>query len=85
MIYLTLYNIIIFIIFGLDKYLAIKGGYRISERFLITTGSLLGFIGAITAMILFNHKVRSQSFKFKLYFFSLLNTLILFSIYFFVV
>ena len=62
-IYLIVINIITFIIFGLDKYYAIKGRFRISEATLfclcIIGGSFLGYIG----MKVFRHKTKKTYFR----------------------
>ena len=62
-IYLIIINIITFIIFGLDKYYAIKGRFRISEATLfclcIIGGSFLGYIG----MKVFRHKTKKTYFR----------------------
>ncbi len=62
-IYLIIINIITFIIFGLDKYYAIKGRFRISEATLfclcIIGGSFLGYIG----MKVFRHKTKKLFFR----------------------
>ena len=60
--YLIIINIVTFIVFGLDKYYAIKNKYRVSESTLfllcLIGGSFLGFVG----MKVFRHKTK------KLYF-----------------
>ena len=62
-IYLIVINIITFIIFGLDKYYAIKNKFRVSESTLfclcIIGGSFLGYIG----MKVFRHKTKKTYFR----------------------
>ena len=62
-IYLIIINIITFIIFGLDKYFAIKNKFRVSEATLfclcIIGGSFLGFVG----MKVFRHKTKKSYFR----------------------
>ena len=62
-IYLIIINIVTFIIFGLDKYYAIKNKFRVSEATLfclcLVGGSFLGFIG----MKVFRHKIKKSYFK----------------------
>ena len=65
--YLLLINIISFIIYGIDKFLAIRHWYRISEFILLCFGFIGGVIGSILGMIFFNHK--TNKLKFKIYFF----------------
>lgn len=68
--YLIAINIITFIIFGLDKYLAIKEKRRVSEKMLITLSFLGGCYLELIAMELFRHKTK------KLYFYIINLTLI---------
>ena len=60
--YYIIINTITFIIYGLDKYLAIKKLYRISEKILLLLSILGGFIGALTSMCLFHHKTKKVKF-----------------------
>ena len=61
-IYLIIVNIISFIIYGIDKPLAIKHLYRISEIVLITLSFLGGSIGSILGMVIFHHKTKKIKF-----------------------
>lgn len=61
-IYIIIVNIISFIIYGIDKLLAIKHLYRISEIALITLSSLGGSIGSILGMVIFHHKTKKIKF-----------------------
>ena len=62
-IYLIVINIITFIIFGLDKYYAVKNKFRVSEATLfclcIIGGSFLGYMG----MKVFRHKTKKLYFR----------------------
>ena len=69
-IYLIITNLIAFILYGLDKYKAIKNAWRIPESLLLTISFLGGSIGAILGMIIFRHKTKKMKFK-------VLNTLFL--------
>ena len=64
--YLIIINVIEFIIMGLDKLLAIKRKYRISEFTLLFLSAIGGSIGAIAGMFFFHHK--TKKFKFKILF-----------------
>lgn len=68
--YLILINVISFIIYGLDKYKAIKKKRRISEKTLLIISLMGGPIGSILGMYTFRHKTKKIKFK-------LLNPLIL--------
>ncbi len=58
-----IWNVIVFLIYGTDKYLAKCGSRRISEKTLFTTAALLGGVGAFLGMQLFRHKTKHTSFK----------------------
>jgi uncharacterized membrane protein YsdA (DUF1294 family) len=60
-IYLIL-NIITFLIYGIDKYKAIKHKERISEKNLILAAAISP-IGALLGMIIFHHKTRKLKFQ----------------------
>lgn len=65
--YLIIINLISFIIYGVDKFLAIKHYYRISEFILLSFGFVGGVVGSILGMIYFKHK--TKKIKFKIYLF----------------
>ncbi len=71
-IYLICINILTFIFYSVDKFLAINKYYRISEKLLLTFSALGGALGAFFAMILFKHK----TLKIKFYFFNIIFILI---------
>ena len=70
--YLISVNIITFILYGVDKRLAIKKKDRISEYTLLVFGFFGGFLGAIIGMNIFHHKTK----KFKFWFFNFLFTIL---------
>ncbi len=55
-------NIVTFILYGIDKYLAKKNMYRISEYSLFVLSFFGGGIGAIIGMKIFHHKTKKISF-----------------------
>ena len=61
--YILIINIITFLIYGVDKYLAYKEKNRISEKFLLTLALCFGIIGAVLGMKVFRHKTKKNSFK----------------------
>ncbi len=61
--YIIIINIITFLVYGLDKYLAYKEKRRVSEKLLLTLALCFGIIGAILAMKIFRHKTKKGSFK----------------------
>ncbi|MGG7549236.1 DUF1294 domain-containing protein [Chryseobacterium arthrosphaerae] len=62
--FLLIANLITFGVFGFDKWQAKKQQWRISENTLLGL-SLIGALGAVSGMILFNHKVSKKSFLVK--------------------
>lgn len=57
------WNIFVFTLYGIDKYKAVKHRYRISEACLILPAFLLGSVGAMLGMIVFNHKTSKTKFR----------------------
>lgn len=57
------YNLVVALIYGIDKLRAKQGSWRISERFLIFLAFLLGGVGASLGMIWFNHKTAKPKFR----------------------
>ena len=62
--YLLAINALSFIIFGLDKYKAKKGKWRISEATLLLMAVIGGSIGAWAGMRLWHHKTMHKKFKY---------------------
>ncbi len=75
-IYLILINILSFILYGLDKYKAIKNKWRIPESVLLSISFLGGGIGSTLGMYAFRHKTKKKKFIFL----NLLSIVILFII-----
>lgn len=65
-IYLIIINTVSFIIFGIDKYAAIKHKYRIKESTLFAISLIGGSIGGIIGMQVFRHKTLKSIFKYGL-------------------
>ncbi|MDO4618170.1 MAG: DUF1294 domain-containing protein [Clostridia bacterium] len=59
---LIIWNIIVFIIYGIDKMKAKRDKYRISEKILITITLLFGGLGAFFGMRIFRHKTKKPQF-----------------------
>ena len=60
--YVVVINTLSFFLYGIDKYLAMKKKYRISEYRLLLLSFLGGSIGAILGMKIFHHKTKKISF-----------------------
>ncbi|MDI9309212.1 MAG: DUF1294 domain-containing protein [Limnohabitans sp.] len=66
--YLIIINGINFVVFGIDKFLAIKSKRRVPEKDLLVLSFLGGAVGGLLAMLMFKHKVAKGSFLFKFLF-----------------
>lgn len=62
--YITIMNIVSFLLFGIDKTRAVHGGRRVPEKRLFTVAALGGAAGGWLAMRLFRHKTKHASFRF---------------------
>lgn len=62
LIYLTIINLLSFILFGIDKGKAKRKKWRISEMFLIGLSILGGSIGSLIGMVIFKHKLSKGLF-----------------------
>ena len=62
MLYLIVINIVTWIAFGLDKWKAKSGKWRIPERTLLLLALAGGSLGALAGMIMFRHKTRKAKF-----------------------
>ena len=62
--YLLAVNITSFLSYGIDKYKAKKGQWRISEATLLTMAAIGGSIGAWAGMRLWHHKTMHKKFKY---------------------
>ena len=60
---LIVWNMVVFLIYGYDKLMAIKNGWRVSEKTLLLCGLLFGGIGAYCGMVGFRHKTKHIHFK----------------------
>ena len=60
--YLIVINIVTWIAFGLDKWKAKTGKWRIPERTLLLLALIGGSLGALAGMIMFRHKTRKAKF-----------------------
>ena len=57
------WNVAVFLLYGIDKWKAKTGAWRISEKTLILCAALFGAVGAYFGMKKFRHKTKHAKFK----------------------
>lgn len=67
--YLLVINLYAFLLYGFDKYCAIKAYNRVSERSLLISALVFGSMGAMLGMVFFRHKIRKKKFRYLIPFF----------------
>jgi len=72
---LLIWNVMIFIIYGIDKYKARRGVWRIPEKILLTIALVCGGFGAWLAGRTFHHKTRKWYFK-TVWFLGMVTTIV---------
>lgn len=73
----AVWNVIVFFIYGIDKYKAKARTWRIPEKTLIMCAVLLGAVGAYAGMEIFRHKTKHTMFKIVVPFLAIVNIAIL--------
>lgn len=61
--YFGIINLLVFVLFGKDKYNAKRKLRRIPEKTLLGLAAAGGSIGAVAGMIRFRHKIRKPKFS----------------------
>ena len=64
--YLIVINIVTFLVYGIDKWKAKQGSWRISGAFLMILAVIGGSIGALLGMKVWHHKTMHKKFKYGL-------------------
>ena len=64
--YLIVINILTFAVYGIDKWKARQGSWRISEATLLLLAVIGGTIGALLGMQVWRHKTMHLKFKYGL-------------------
>ena len=64
--YLIALNIVTFLDYGIDKWKAKQGSWRISETSLLLLAVIGGSIGALLGMQVWHHKTMHKKFKYGL-------------------
>jgi len=72
---ILIWNLLVFMIYGIDKSKARKGAWRIPEKYLLSFAFLCGGFGAWLAGVTFHHKTRKWYFK-TVWFLGIVTTLI---------
>ena len=62
--YLITINVLTFIVYGVDKWKAHRGRWRVPEASLLGLTALGGSVGAWLAMQLFRHKTQKKKFRY---------------------
>ena len=55
-------NVVTFALYGIDKWKAKKGAWRVPEKTLLILALIGGSAGAIAGMMCFRHKIRKAKF-----------------------
>ena len=64
--YLIVINIVTFLVYGIDKWKAKQGSWRISEATLLILAVIGGSIGALLGINVWRHKTMHKKFKYGL-------------------
>lgn len=80
--YYLFINLLSFIILGVDKYLAIKHKWRISEKTLLVSFILGGYLGGGLGMVIWHHKTKKWYFKLLLVVAFIIHFTLLYNFYF---
>ena len=59
-------NVVTFLVYGIDKWKAKQGSWRISEATLLLLAVIGGSIGALLGMQIWHHKTMHKKFKYGL-------------------
>lgn len=60
---LLIWNILVFSVYGIDKFNSMNNKWRVSEKNLIAMAFALGGIGALLGMAIFRHKTKRRKFR----------------------
>lgn len=75
---LLLLNALTFVVYGIDKWRAQGGRWRIPERTLLLLAAFGGALGACFGMVVWNHKTSHKRFRYLVLVFVLLQGLLAF-------
>ena len=83
-VYVIFITLLSFIVYGYDKYKALKNKKnisRISEKSLLLLSLIGGTFGAISAMMVFRHKIKKLSFMLKFFVVLLIQIVLVYGYY----
>ena len=72
---ILIWNLLVFMVYGIDKSKAKRGAWRIPEKYLLSFAFLCGGFGAWLAGVTFHHKTRKWYFK-TVWFLGIVTTLV---------
>ena len=78
--YLIVITIVTFLVYGIDKWKAKQGSWRISEATLLILAIIGGSIGALLGMKVWHHKTMHKKFKYGLPLILLVQTALIYLI-----
>ena len=70
---ISVWNIIVFLLYGLDKLKAKRQSRRVSEKALLLSALFMGALGALIGMNVFRHKTKHKKFKILVPLFLIVN------------
>jgi len=59
---LAVWNLVVLVLYGLDKSKSKRNSRRISEKTLLLTAAIMGALGALIGMSVFRHKTKHAKF-----------------------
>ena len=62
LLYLAAINVVTFLVYGLDKWKAKQGAWRVKESTLLLLAAVGGSVGALLGMQVFRHKTKHLQF-----------------------
>lgn len=79
---LLIWNALVMLFYGLDKSRALRSARRIRERSLLSAAFLMGGLGAMFGMVVFNHKTSKMRFRIAVPLCAVLTCFVHFVLYF---
>lgn len=77
-----IWNIAVFVIYGIDKRKSLKSKWRIKEATLIGLAFIMGGLGALIGMSVFHHKTKKLKFRLLIPLAIIFNALVVIATYY---